>query len=158
MKCLWSKIVFNINIAMQLTNGINNYPWKRATCVSKKKYIRSPLKIIIIIRTVSFSLQSKIRLEIEEIFKKKTSGPWFKLLSSCTYTTLWIGWLIKKYNPLYYKNSKKGTRILQNTWKKTKISLKNVFFLFKKTSSSILWRPNLFCFNAKKSEKKDVYI
>ena len=64
------KIVFNITIAMQHTNGINNYPWKRATCVSKKKYIRSPLKKIIIIRTVSFSSQSKIRLEIEEILKK----------------------------------------------------------------------------------------
>jgi len=42
-------------------------PEKRATCVSKKKYIRSPLKKIII-RTVIYSSQSKIRLETEEIF------------------------------------------------------------------------------------------
>lgn len=110
------KIVFNINIAMQLTNGINNYPWKRATCVSKKKYIRSPLKKIIIIRTVSFSSQSKIRLETEEIFKKRHLALDLTLIFLYLYDTL--NRLIDKKNTIRYtikiaKKVPESCRILQ---------------------------------------------
>jgi len=112
-------------------------PEKGPHVSQKKKYIRSPLKKIIIIRTVSFSSQSKIRLETEEIFKKRHLALDLTLIFLYLYDTL--NRLIDKKNTIRYtikiaKKVPESCRIL----KKTKISLKNVFFLFKKTSSSIL--------------------
>jgi len=133
-------------------------PEKGPHVSQKKKYIRSPLKKIIIIRTVSFSSQSKIRLETEEIFKKRHLALDLTLIFLYLYDTL--NRLIDKKNTIRYtikiaKKVPESCRILKKT---PKISLKNVFFLFKKLPAVFFDAQIFFVLMLKKSEKKDVYI